>query len=698
MLLRFTLSNTIEGNHTISDPDGWKEIKLKLDRDKEYHSLVEIVELPLIFYRSSDLVDGGYDYITNVLQTQGIDAQIGISIESSEDDGDTYETFFQGLLLLETKKDISDAESYKLECNIARTSLWSKFFSRKSQDVNLNSSTSLDGDSLTAVHDIDLSLPSQKIRSYYMAYMDKTAGFPGLDGVEVTDTNDYVQFDWNIVTIGEVEKKFSLPIGSNAVQPVNILELKYAGSYTFEVTIDIADFSLQGTGPQVYPSTYLEIYFKVDTDTATAFTKTDLTTIFAPLRTRYTFSQTITIDYQGANISIYGVRSNNDHFYISYQQYNTVESIDILNNISITANTIYDSTATDAFLLRDAAESILSKIVGRNNVLYSDYLGDTANGCASNFAIMKGLHIRGYSMNDKPMTMSFEDWWNGANPIFNLGLGYEIIAGTEYIRIEHKGYFYDSMPSLTLDYVGGIVKTYDKDSIFKSIEIGYEKWAAESDSGVDDPQTKHTYNTRFKIIGKDEKVLSRFIAASLAIEQTRRNRIELGKDWRLDEDIIIIALSADSSPYQPETDAEFTGITDLLNSDTRYNIRLTPARNFERWKPFFNGCLQVYVAEYYKFASGEGNIKTVSTGIGTCDSGTLAENQDIAITNSFYHSHDQYEFEDDLTFEDYKTIRDNPTKAVLVSNTNANHVTFFIDSLEYDRYNSRAKFTGWIKE
>lgn len=369
------------------------------------------------------------------------------------------------------------------------------------------------------------------------------------------------------------------------------------------------------------------------------------------------------------------------------------------STIEFTQNSFTENTEVDSFLLRDAAESILSKIISRNNVMYSNYLGDeTPTACAANFAIMKGLHVRGYTMADKPMFMSFDDWWAGANPIFNLGLGYETIGGTEFIRIEGKSHFYDDEYSMTFSNVDGITRVYDKDKIFKSIEIGYEKWSAESASGVDDPQTKHTYNTRFKIIGKDEKVLSKFIAASLAIEQTRRNRVEFGKDWRLDEDTIIIALSNDSSPYQPELDEAFSAITGLLNSDTRYNIRLTPARNFERWKPYFNGCLQLYIPETYNFGSGEGNYDMQSTGDESCDSGTLAENQDINVTTSFYHGAGAYEFQTYMSWEDYKTVRDNRNKAIRVSNTTSNYKLCKIDVMEFDHFNSLADFTVWIKE
>jgi hypothetical protein len=727
MLFRFTLSNDIEGAHIITDPDGWKEIKLKLERDKEYHSLVEVVELPLIFYRSSDLVDGGYDYIRNVENTQGIDALIQILIEVSEDQGQTYDTFFNGLLELSTIKDISDAAFYKLECNIVRNDFWSKFFNRKSQQVNLNASVDLDGNDITPIQDIELQLPSQRLR--------QNSDYRWFESVPYNaSTGRYFILDWEIVNLEEVKTKFNYPRTESSTVPLELLALEFAGSYTFNVSLFASQRINLGGGLFDWDdcSGTLDMYIQINNGTPVAFTATDFTPGGgASDYTTYTYTGTHILE-KGDFVRIYAdVPSGSGNYGIwgenlpnedistlfggSNPDFTTPPTVN--NFLGITADTTYTDTVTDAFLLRDAAESVLSKIIGRNNVLFSNYLGDeTPTACAANFAIMKGLHVRGYSMTSqvrfkgissfisepKPMFMSFDDWWNGANPIFNLGLGYETIAGTEYIRIEHKGGFYDETPSMTLSNIEKIVRVYDKDRIFKSIEIGYEKWAAESASGVDDPQTKHTYNTRFKIIGKDENVLSKFIAASLAIEQTRRNRIEFGKDWRLDEDTIIIALNNDSSPYQPELDEEFSNIVNLLNSDTRYNIRLTPARNFERWKPYFNGCLQVYVnnspCEYYNFASGEGNYDTVTTGEGFCDSGRLGESDDLCVTTDHYATAQMYEFEDDMSFQDYRTLRNNRKNCILVSETNTDHRKFFIDEAEYDHFNAICKFTGWIKE
>jgi len=103
-LFRFTLSNDTAGTLVISEPGGWDEAKLKLERNKEFHSLVEFYDQPLTFYGDDISHDGGIQYIRTIEQTQGIDAQISLLIELSQDEGDTYEVVFEGLLSIETQR------------------------------------------------------------------------------------------------------------------------------------------------------------------------------------------------------------------------------------------------------------------------------------------------------------------------------------------------------------------------------------------------------------------------------------------------------------------------------------------------------------------------------------------------------------------------------------------------------------------
>lgn len=736
MLFRFTLSNDIEGSLVISEPGGWDSAKFKLERNKDYHSLVEFYDQPLMFYGEDISDNGGIQYIRNIEETQGIDAQISLLIELNETG--TWETAFEGLLSIETAKEI---DFYKLEMGVIRNDFWQKFINRKGTPVDLSASVDLDGNARTPVSPITLNLPSQKIRQKYDGRLNYNYGFNDCDS---TLTGGYIQLDMDQNLISEIEQKFTLPIDQNTEIPVSIFDVEFDGNYEFDLRIEMSKiyYTTDSGAPTCNQTKHIretdgnvDWYIQINNQTPITFTADNVFVIpfINAFGTTYTYADSVSL-IKGDQIRIYGkittsVTDGHTRSLVIYgfggisdlivgepimisaidcsiggcqtEPYNNApySGVEYPTYFKIHADTVFQDTETEAFVIKDAAESILSKLIGQNNIVTSDYL----DSCAGLYAIMKGLHVRGYSLADKQFSLSFDDWWKGVEPILNLGLSYENTS-PETIRIEPKSYFYDKTTSINFDWVNNIERSYDLDSVFKLIEIGYNKWSAESDSGIDDPQTKRWYSTRFKTVGKEIKILSQFIAASLAIEQTRRNRVEEGKDWRLDDDVMIIALK-DTSPYEPELAENFSDVTGLLNYETRYNIRLSVARNFERWKDYFNGCLQWYLTDDYKFSNGEGNYDMTSTlfaddceAVGVSPEATLSEKQDIEVTSDYLFKPIKYSFVHPMTWEEYQTIRDNPTKAIGISRSDSNHVACFIDLLEYEITHGRATFEVYLAD
>jgi hypothetical protein len=376
-----------------------------------------------------------------------------------------------------------------------------------------------------------------------------------------------------------------------------------------------------------------------------------------------------------------------------------------------------DETQAEGFLIHDLAGAILDRITTAGR-FYSEYLGSgltsyrqyANDGCAWNYGAFKGLHIRGYTLSEKKHFESFKGFWEGVNPVFNLGLGYEEINGVQCIRIENKSYFFDPEPVVTLSWVNNIEEDLDTDHVTKKITVGYNNWQAEEVRGIDDPQTKSIFATRFKNIGKEMTISSTWIGASLAIETTRRKTIERSKDYKFDNNTFLIALNPEpeGSPfiYSPELTENFDDVSNLSNAATRYNIFLTPIRNLHRWLIYFNGCLQDYLASAYKFVSGEGNYD-LSTQYDCTDGlkancegtqcGTVSESQGPSVSPDYLFTPTMWTFEHPLIWEEYKAIRDNRRNAILVSGTDSNYSTCFIKRLEYDITKSKAKFVVWKK-
>lgn len=655
MRFRFTLNNTTAGPLIISEPGGWDEAVLKLERNEEFHSLVEFYDLPATFYSSA------FDYLTEIERSQGPDSQVNVLIELN--DGTTWETISENLVDVVSLKQI---DGYKSEGGLIRDSFWQKFINRKGTEIDLASTVDLDGGTRTNPGSYTLHLPSQKVRKEYS----------GISGSTVSYTSaPYGIIDFPLVPKDEITDRLISSPGSSTTQPKAMFTLTEAGDYTFDISIVTNSTGLFPGGSHV---SFVDCYLNIS-GTATAMTATISGTDGVDGKTTFTYSGTQTLNVSDT-ISIYFRNSSGSGFYIPqfYQ-----------SHLTITADTTYTDTTADAWYLGDAAISIISKLVGRDSPVTSTFL----NSSCAKFALSNGLHIRGYSVASKPFQMSFADWWNGVNPLINLGLGYTTISGTNYIEIEKRESFFDPVSVLNLDYVNKIERSYQTKDIFKNIEVGFAKWSAESSGGVDDPQTKHTYRTRFKTVGEDVSILSKFVGASLAIEQTRRNRAAQSNDWRLDNDVFIIALNKADRTI-PEKAENFTSISGLMNSSTRYNSRLTPGYIFKRWAKYFSGCLKWYPGAVFSFSSGQGNCSMTSTlSASDCEGDGIALTEDQDITaGSFLYAPIVYEFEHPLTWNEYKAIRSNRKKAIGISRSNTGHVPCYIFNLEYSLTRGKAKF------
>jgi len=396
------------------------------------------------------------------------------------------------------------------------------------------------------------------------------------------------------------------------------------------------------------------------------------------------------------------------------------------------ANIYFNSTSpdstTEAFLTHDVASGIIDRITGQSGLFYSDYFGNQhtsrvydAVGCGSQLAKMKGLHLRGYPLagdadpnKNKPYFSSMQDWFEEEYPVHFIGIGYEkkVIDDVEQdvIRCETLDHFFpDGDPVVFLSNVFFIKRSYDPDHQFNSVKIGHQKWQSQAatgvgtPSGIDDAQTVHTYTPRFKKIGKAIEFLSKMVMASLTLETTRRIGNLLSANYTYDNDTFGIAVVRNETDdgYTPELDENFSSITNLSNSDTRYNNRYTPARNFLRGLNYVSGCLQNYLTSLWKFASGEGNYVMTSTMTTDCpgdDSGeSVAENGDIPVSSTPLFVPMPYEIDHKLTLEQYKTLRANKYLPIGISQTEADYKKFYIKLCERIVGTGFFKIIAWPK-
>jgi hypothetical protein len=702
--IRFTLSHEILGDKVISEPDGWKGAKIILERHPEFMSLIEYYEGAanggFIFYGSDGRVDGGIDFIKEVEQTYGFDARIDITIDYTPDDV-RYRTLFQGQLDLSGKNEMNNN---RVRIPVIRDDFWAKFINRMETPVDLSSLVDLDGNAVDPVSPIDVLLTSQRLRQNYEGHhsQDETVAY------DIPD-NQYGQIDFAQEVISEIEEKYQVPRLLNSTLPSELFAVEYAGNYAIRVEI----FTAVGVIGSSATDSNLQVRIQVNNNAASVLSQVGESNGIDSW-TKHVYNSTVTLQ-KGDFIRLYFY--NNNATGSSYQ-FNWLAGVFHDSFMTITADTIYPETEAQGYLIHDLFHGVLARLGLGTNPFYSEYLGGEqttarqydSDGCFWNMGIFKGLQIRQYTLTEKPFFVSFKQLWDGINPIANLGLGYEEIDGGQVIRIEEKAHFFNETTSLDIPNLYDIESDYDHEYIFKTVKTGYKKWQSENASGIDDPQAKRTYATRLVKSGKEINIESDFVAASLAIETTRRKVKEKTADYKFDNDNFIIALRFENvspSLYYPEVNENFNSVTGLLNSSTRYNLILTPMRNLLRWGNYIVGCLQKYTTSSLQFVSGEGNYDMSSDydcpGGLECQAvlcGNISESAHIPVSSFpdhlFYPM--GYNIKNPLTWDDFDTIRESRKNALGISQTDSGFAPFFIKKLEYDLISGEQTTTAWPKE
>jgi hypothetical protein len=733
----------------ISEPDGWKTSVLKLERHESFHSLLEYFEGDangaMIFYGDDGEINGGVDYIKSIEQEYGVNAKIEILIEIDPNDTGDYETVFNGLLKLST---IVELPKHKIQCGIIPNNFWAKFMNRIDNPVNIMDSVSLDRKSVEVFQPINLNLPPQKMQLRYAA-TSVSSGSTSED-FSVIDSGTYYQMSFNIQEFDEVkEVNKNMPQVTNPIQPAPWYTAEYEGSHTFEIQTVAHDYQPAFNFISDDISDYIQFYININ-GVETPFTVGSLfTSINIDGGRIYTLNHTVYLE-AGDDVYIYGKAiadlTTGGGGYTGEIRWNGLvvgatvglSTTDIECYARITAQTIYPETNADAFLVHDVGYQICERLGLGDGPFKSDYLGGTktqtrvydADGCGWMYGLVRGIHLRGYTLTEdeddpvqrytlyqKPFTMSFKEWWDGISPILCLGLSdYNLSASpnSKMIEVERIDEFFNPEISINFSYVHGITRTYSQKHLFRKVSIGYKDWQSEERLGNDDPQTKHVYSlTAFELEGTDISIESSFIAASLAAENCRRTKKLQSADYKHDNKTFIIALNEDDvSPdrFEPEINENFTSITNLLNSDTRYNSILTPKRNLLRWAKYLGGCLQQSPNSAYKFVSGEGNFDMVSQY--NCSAGNecqaiicdeLSESQDINLgqyndTFGYLHQPIEYSFSIPMKWNEYVQIRNNRKNAIGISQTDSGHQPFFIKELTYHIVEGKADITAWPKD
>jgi hypothetical protein len=716
---QFTL--LYNGNRTVltRDPEGWEDIALTLTRDEQWHGISQEVSLDLGFWCDG----GGYEIINSEYETNGADVEIILEVLYCG------ELVFNGILQLNSlirRHNVLNVPVDNFDVGV-------KIRRRIETPINLEQPTTLDGGNVNnyTYGGYDVNMHSRTI--YLKSQLQQLDSFTRATTNSINPLVTYgAWFNHGILatngdlstitdnpTVGDVRTGGAIAVVNSNIQPFYTANDPIV-SYPIDINMSwdfqgVFSDEIIGTpqGRGIDGTLSLIIYWGQDLANQTGAIVVDAVSIVNTVQ-QIAFrdfigsgSQVITLNAGDRIWLAWGFVGGSGYTFTTSSGF----SQDIIwkwdyhfARVTLELNSDFDQTTTKAWAIHELFSRLTHATSNEPSSFRSNYFGRTnsqpvsypVTGCGGYTAITNGLKLRQYEDERSAIIVSIQDLLDSMDSLHGIGWG---VLNNKMI-VEPIEYFYQSNVLKKLDFVPSFEMRIAQDKYINEVQIGYEKWETEDVNGLEEPNSIHSYSLP-KVQRKNRiDKISPYIGGSYAIETTRRRpqSIFTTFDWKFDTDNFILALKHNVNELNVcEKDENFSNVANLLEPDTTYNLRYSPARNLLRQLKAFTGGLFRKPLEDVRFQSGEGNITLEATELTNClgnfDGALLIENQDF-VSGDFapYWIPEVYSFEYVLTFTEFLQIRNSPYNLIGFSETDTGHIYGYILNLEFNLKTGAANF------
>jgi len=712
---QFTL--IANGNRTLltRDPEGWEDIALTLSRDEQWHGITQEASVDLGFWCDG----GGFEVINALYEANGADVEIILEVLYCG------ELVFNGILQLNSLI----RGRCVLNVPVDNFDVGVKIRRRIETPINLEQATTLDGGNVNnyTYGGYDVNMHSRTI--YLKSQLQQLDPFTRETTQPITLGLQYgawinhgiLATNGDLSTLTDNPSVVDFRNGGSFLRSASNIQPFFTNNdpiVSFPVTLDLSwDFSgiysdiiSSPQSRQLNGNWILQLHYGSDLATGSQITLAQVNGYVTSNGT-YTAlfvgsgSTTITLEagdriwlawaITGGNYLLTtGGGTFDVQFKWAYQSF----------RLTLETNSGFDESTTKAWAIHELFSRLTHATSNEPSSFRSNYFGRTnsqpvsypVTGCGGYTAITNGLKLRQYEDERSAIVVSMQDLLDSMDSLHGIGWG---VLNNKMI-VEPIEYFYQSNVLKKLDYVPAFEMRIAQNKYVNEIEIGYEKWETEDVNGIEEPNSIHSYSLpKVQRKNKVEKV-SPYIGGSYAIETTRRRPVSIFTtfDWKFDTDNFILALKHNVNELNVcEKDENFSNVANLLEPDTTYNLRYSPARNLLRQLKAYTGGLFRKPLEDVRFQSGEGNITLEATELTNClgnfDGALLIENQDF-VSGEFapYWIPEVYSFEYVLSFSDFLAIRNNPYGLIGFSETDTAHIYGYILNLEFNLKTGAASF------
>lgn len=612
-LYRFWLSNESETTVELSvAPDGWTKNEVEYQRDKVYHSVFRSVSVKeLTFFKE------GRNFIQTVYESQGIDAQILLTVKILNKTTYAYDDYHTGIIDLATY----EINEIGVKCGLIDSSFNQKFKNRDATEVNLLSLTTIEGVTVSEFDADTVKFPDTSI------YNDDNweDGYGGT----ISATSHLVPL--TLTTTPE----FSEVQDQDYTDPTDTNTSGFFSNSTTERKLNVsgtiqADVNLTGSGSVEFHILRINSSNVIQSDATVLTVAVDTP---SPATVNDSFDYDLVVNVGDSLLLQCELIGGN----ITNIQY-AIISMDLVEDYTGTPETF-----VTGFPFYEAFLRAGQHITDQENCIYSEYFGRTDTPIITYDAdgvigfITRGLFIRQADPVYYPIPVTFRDLFQSLDAVYSLGASIEDFSGVKKIRIEERAHFYDAHVIVDISdrlRSQDIEKSIFTDGYYTDIETGYQSFEYDAVDGLYEYNTKSVFTTVVKAIKQKLNNISKYRADNqglrLLLNAASVNSFD-NKDIKGDDDIFIIDTFDNSGTIQASTNEDFAAVSGSVYAEQSFNLKLTPARNMLRHGSEIKAGLLNNLSSYLRWQTSDKNTQLATRLTGEVS--PLFENADILVND-----------------------------------------------------------------
>lgn len=576
---KFVLSHASLNDLTLTHaPDGWKDNELKLERSKTYHGVIKSVSTKeLIFYKE------GRDFLQKAYEMDGVNCEVTLTITRYNYTSMKYEAYHTGVIDFTTYT----INEVGVTVELASDSFWDKITTRDTQEVNLRSTTSVEGLTVTPFNLNTITIPDTNVNNA-ANFTETSSGF-------VTYINHTIPCTVGTSNYNETQTQ---------TLSTNIEDRDYAFFKESEVNRIInvkGSFDVEFTDPGSGPFACEFVLKTLDTDN-TVLLETSLGSISASTPATIIFDKNITL-YAGQSCILEGkgLTPLTDKFEYSSLDFDVTETVVGTVETECKGFLVYEAFLRCLQLITDSDNPFYSLYFGRTDTPFTTYASD-----GELIALIKGMYFR-YEWSTEPITVKLRDLFESLFSIYSLSLNHEVIGDVDKVRVESLAYAYDDEVVLDISdklRSQDIEKSVYPDLIYSKITIGYNKYTYEQTGGLWEYNGKSIWSTVIRALKNDFTKISKYRADYNGIK-LQIDTTDVNEDAKGDDDNFFVTTKRDGSDFVALLDDNFSYVGGTFYAAKSLNLDITPARNLRRLNDFVKGSLLKELNSYIRWQASD---------------------------------------------------------------------------------------------